>query len=140
MKKTSVYIISITAALALLLCACGARTGNMADDVKDDVEDAGKQVVDGAGDITDEVADGVKDMTGSDGIVRDDDGIIDDDDTGRVNQNGASTVDGVGDGMPDDVPGMTDTGESINAGSNSLDADTDDSIGANTTDEAPTAR
>ena len=137
MKKTSIYIITAAAALSLL-CACGARTGNIADDVKDDVEDAGKQVVDGVGDITDEVTDGVKDMTGSDGVVRDDDGIIDDNDTGRVN--GAGTVDGVGDGMPDDVPGMTDTGESINAGSNSLDADTDDSIGANTTDKAPTAR
>ena len=140
MKKTSIYILAVAAMLSLLLCACGARTGNVADDVKDDVEDAGKQVVDGVGDITDEVTDDVKDMTGSDGVVRDDDGIIDDDDTGHVNQNGAGTVNGSGDGMPGDVPGVTETDDSINAGSNSLDAGTDNSIGANTTDEATTAR
>ena len=139
MKKTSIYIITAATALSLL-CACGARTGNMADDVKDDVEDVGKQVVDGVGDITDEVTDDVKDMTGSDGIVRDNDGIIDDNDTGHVNQNGAGTVNGTGDGMPGDVPGMTETDDSINAGSNSLDTETDNSIGASTTTDVPAAQ
>ena len=129
MKKTSVYIITVAAALSLLLCACGARTGNVADDVKDDVVDTTDQIVD---DVTDTTRDVVDDMTGSDGIVRDNDGIIDDDDTGRVNN--------AGDGMPDDVPGMTETDNSINAGPNSLDTGADDSIGANTADEAPTAR
>ena len=137
MKKTSIYIFTIAAALSLLLCACGARTGNVVDDVKDDVVDTTDQVVD---DVTDTTRDVVDDMTGSNGIVRDSDGIIDDDDTGRVDQNGAGTVNGTGDGMPDDVPGMTETDNSINAGNNSLDTGTDDSFGANTADEAPTAR
>lgn len=128
MKKASIYIISITAALSLL-CACGARTGNVVDDVKDDVVDTTDQVVD---DVTDTTRDVVDDMTGSDGIVRDKDGIIDDDDTGRVDI-------GTGGGMPDDVPGMTET-DGINAGSNSLDTDTDNSIGAATATDMPAAR
>ena len=137
MKKTSVYIISITAALALTLCACGARTGNAVDDVKDDIVDTTDQVVD---DVTDTTRDAVDDMTGSDGVVRDKDGIIDDDDTGHVNQNGAGTVNGTGDGMLGDVPGMTETDDSINAGSNGLDTETDNSIGASTTTDVPAAQ
>ena len=136
MKKASVYIITVAAALSLL-CACGARTGNIADDVKDDVVDTTDQVVD---DVTDTARDAVDDMTGSDGIVRDDDGIIDDGDTGRVNQNGAGTVGNVGDGMLDDVPGMTENNDGINAGSNSLDTGTDNSIGASTATDMPAAR
>ena len=132
MKKTSVYIISITAALALLLCACGARTGNAVDDAKDDVVDTTDQVVDDVTDTTRDVVDDVTGTTGSDGIVRDNDGIIDDDDTGRVDSN-------TGDGMPDDVPGMTETG-GINAGPNSLDTDTGNSIGASTATDVPAAR
>ena len=137
MKKTSVYIIGIMAALALLLCACGARTGNVVDDVKDDVVDTTDQVVD---DVTNTTRDAVDDMTGSDGVVRDKDGIIDDDDTGRVDQNGAGTVNGGEGGMPDDVPGMTETDDSINAGSNSLDTETGNSIGASTTTDVPAAQ
>ena len=129
MKKTSVYIISITAALALLLCACGARTGNAVDDVKDDVVDTTDQVVD---DVTDTTRDVVDDMTGSDGIVRDDDGIIDDDDTGRVDYNAGGMT-------PDEIPELTENG-GINAGANSLDTDTNNSIGAATATDVPTAR
>ena len=136
MKKTSVYIITAAAALSLL-CACGARTGNVVDDVKDDVVDTTDRVVD---DVTDTTRDVVDDMTGSDGIVRDGDGIIDDADTGRVKQNGAGTAGGVGDGMPGDIPGMTETDDGINAGSNSLDTGTDNSIGASTATDVPVAR
>ena len=129
MKKTSVYIISITAALALLLCACGARTGNAVDDVKDDIVDTTDRVVD---DVTDTTRDAVDDMTGSNGIVRDNDGIIDDDDTGRTDYN-------TGDMAPDEIPELTENG-GINAGGNSLDTDTDNSIGAVTPTDAPAAR
>ena len=137
MKKTSVYIISIMAALALTLCACGARTGNAVDDVKDDVVDTTDQVVD---DVKDTTRDVVDDMTGSDGVVRDDDGIIDDDDTGRVNYNGSTAPNDVGYGTVNDVPGATETDDSINAGANSLDTETDNSIGASTATDVPAAR
>ena len=132
MKKASVYIISIMAALALTLCACGARTGNAVDDVKDDVVDTTDQVMDDVKDTTRDVVDDVTGTAGSDGVVRDKDGIIDDDDTGTVN--------GTGDGMPGDVPGMTETDDSINAGSNSFDTDTNNSIGASTATDVPEAR
>ena len=131
MKKTSVYIISITAALALLLCAC-ARTGNVVNDAKDDVVDTTDKVVDDVTDTTRDVVDDMTGTTGSDGIVRDNDGIIDDDDTGRMNNN-------AGDGMPDNTPGMTET-DGINAGRNSLDTDTNNSIGASTATDVPAAR
>ena len=140
MKKTSVYIICIMAALALTLCACGARTGNAVDDVKDDVVDTTDQVVDDVKDTTRDVVDDVTGTGDSNGVVKDDDGIIDDDDTGRMNQNGAGTVNGTGNGMPDDAPGMTENDGGINAGSNSLDTGTDNSIGASTTTDVPAAR
>ena len=140
MKKTSVYIITAAAALSLLLCACGARPGNVVTDAKDDVVDTTDQVVDDVKDTTRDVADDMMETGGSDGIVRDDDGIIDDDDTGRMNQNANGTVNDIGGGMSDDVPGMTEEDGDINAGGNSLDTSTDNSIGAATTTDVPTAR